>query len=192
MRCKPLWVYSPVWAVSHIGAELIEADSTSRFICHLVSTISSALLVLIFLVPPKYHTFYISYWRVCFVITCQPKIFYVEKDGKIRKFLELPKWVKLSQKQNYQPSQDSDIQIPRHHASPLKLINYSTWTIATEKSVCSRGRVLCSRTPCEIKKTTDLIHCRVLYFEFSRESPWLENSSPKGLAHTAVQKVGTA
>lgn len=128
---------------------------------------------------------------LCYKLSTQD-ILCREGQKKIRKILDLPKWIKPSLKQNYQPSQDSDIQIPRHHASPLKLINYSTWTIATEKSVCSRGKVLCSRTTCEIKKTTDLIHCRVLYFEFSRESPWLENSSPKGLAHTAVQKVGTA
>lgn len=167
-------------------------DSTSRFICYLVSTISAALLVLLFLLPPKYHTFYMFLLEsaLCYTLSTQD-ILCREGQEKIRKILDLPKWIKPSQKQNYQPRQDSDIQIPRHRASPLKLINYSSWTIATEKSVCFREKVLCSRTTWEIKKTTDLIHCRVVYFEFSRESPWLENSSPKGLSHTAVQKVDT-
>lgn len=148
MHCKSLWIYSPMWAVSHRGADWLK--QRLHFQVHLLPCLYyfCSFVGAPFSSPPQNTThFTCFYWRVHFVIRCQPKIFYVEKDRKkIRKILDLPKWIKPSQKQNYQPSQDFDIQIPRYRASPLKLINYSSWTIATEKSVCFRGKVLCSRT----------------------------------------------
>lgn len=175
--CKPSNLLAHSGAVSHSGfpalcglfhveGQPIEAKTCLApwFISYLVSTISSVWLVLIFLLPPKYHTFYIFLnWRVPFVISCQHKIFYVEKDKNIRTFLDLPKWVKPSQKENYQPSPDSDVQIPWNHAAPLKVISYSTWSIATGKSVCWGWGVSWETEPtCKIKKNMDLIHWRVL------------------------------